>query len=230
MTNWDGTRRALAAAPAAAQQIAAASENWQEKFQVVIARDTAPVSIAMSDRPYTSVYVDANFAGSTFYSGAILKVFSISRAGRSLIARTTIAVQATKDAQRILEVRGIGATRLEVQLEQPAASPTAPEALFAVTFRNDGASNLRTIQPCRSMQASSFGSAVTLSDAADQFTIPTKSVLLSADGTLGVIMWDDVDAGTIPGLKAGVLYPFALRRIRSTGTTLTDAQIRVFFD
>ena len=62
--------------------------------------------------------------------------------------------------------------------------------------------------------------AVTPADGADLSVKPTRGLMVGADGDVSVIFMGDTSAVTLT-LKAGVVYPFAVNRVRSTGTTAT---------
>lgn len=77
------------------------------------------------------------------------------------------------------------------------------------------------IEKVSSLDPASRGAAVTPADGAD-LSFPTRGILV---GTAGNIKVDFVDSGTavvLTGLLAGVIYPLAVRRIYSTGTTATN--------
>jgi hypothetical protein len=63
------------------------------------------------------------------------------------------------------------------------------------------------------------GVAVTPSDSAD-LTDTTRALYVGGDGNVSVIMRGGQTV-TFTGMKAGVIYPLRVNRVRATGTTAT---------
>lgn len=64
------------------------------------------------------------------------------------------------------------------------------------------------------------GFAITPSDTVD-LTIRTRGIYVGVSGNVAAVMEDNV-AVTFVGLAAGMVHPFRVRRINSTGTTATS--------
>ena len=60
--------------------------------------------------------------------------------------------------------------------------------------------------------------AVTPDDGTD-LTMSSRALWVGAAGNVSVILVNDSGAVTIVGVPAGSLLPFAVKRVRSTGTT-----------
>lgn len=71
---------------------------------------------------------------------------------------------------------------------------------------------------------------VTPSDTAKLSTLATKGLTVNADGNVAVLLENDSDdaAARVRAVKAGVHYPWCVKKVFSTGTTATG--IGIYFD
>lgn len=65
------------------------------------------------------------------------------------------------------------------------------------------------------------GAAVTPDDDADLPRAPTRGLMVTVAGNVSVLFPGTEGAVTLPALAVGIVHPFEVRRVRSTGTTAT---------
>lgn len=77
--------------------------------------------------------------------------------------------------------------------------------------------------PCGGYPVGSFGKgrSVTPADGSDLPDGPCRGFQVTVAGNVAVILVGDTASITIPSCSAGVVYPWACKRILSTGTTAT---------
>lgn len=68
--------------------------------------------------------------------------------------------------------------------------------------------------------------AVTVSDSTDLTLAPCRALWIGAAGNVSVVMADDTTI-TFTGVNAGTLLPISVKRVRSTGTTVSTPNTNI---
>ena len=93
------------------------------------------LSIGVSEKPWTSCHVDIQPGGDAAAANAVVRVYAVTQAGRSLVKQgLVLASLGLNTCQRVVEVSGKGAVRWEVTIQAGGGPTVALAAMSAICF------------------------------------------------------------------------------------------------